>query len=53
VIPESPKALVGDGVLITWAGYIAAHGAEAIVWALTVIILVFRAILLWRQVKAK
>jgi hypothetical protein len=49
LLPESPRALVGDGALVTWAGYVAAHGAAAVLWALTAAVLLLRAMILWRQ----
>lgn len=46
---ESPKALVGDGALVTAAIWIVTHIGSALIWALTIAILLLRAMILWRQ----
>lgn len=48
-IPESPKALVGDGALLTWAGYVLAHPASTTITGLTIAIMVLRLMMMWRQ----
>jgi hypothetical protein len=45
-----PRA-VGDGALVTWAVYVATHGAAAIITALTIAVLLLRAMILFRQWK--
>jgi hypothetical protein len=52
LIHEDPRALVGDGALLTWAGYVVTHGAAAMISALTIAILMLRAMILFRQWKA-
>lgn len=52
IIPESPKALVGDGALLAWAGYVVTHGAAAIITVLTIAIMMLRALILLRQWRA-
>jgi hypothetical protein len=52
ILPESPKALVGDGALATAAIWVLHNVASATIWALTIAILLFRAIILYRQVRA-
>jgi hypothetical protein len=52
MIPDSPKALVGDGALVTWGLWVAAHLPSAIIVTLTIAALVLRVMLLLRQWKA-
>jgi len=49
ILPESPKALVGDGALVTWGAYVVTHIGSALIWALTIAILMLRAMILYRQ----
>ena len=49
---ESPKALVGDGALVTAAIWIVTHIGSLMIWALTIAILMLRAMILYRQWKA-
>jgi len=52
MFPESPKALVGDGALVTAAIWVAHNIASAAIWGLTIAILLLRALILYRQWKA-
>lgn len=52
ILPESPKALVGDGALVTWALWVAAHLPSAIIVALTIVALILRVMILHRQWRA-
>jgi lysozyme family protein len=49
MLPESPKALAFDGTLVSAVLYAVAHFESAIVWALSIVILTLRAMLLYRQ----
>jgi hypothetical protein len=49
MILESPKTLALDGGLTTWAVFVAAHGAAAVITALTISILLLRLMILLRQ----
>jgi hypothetical protein len=52
MLSESPRAAVVDGTLATWSVWIVIHGGGAIISALTIVALVLRVMLLWRQWKA-
>jgi hypothetical protein len=51
MLPESPKALVGDGALVTWATYVLTHPGTSAITVLTIAILLLRSMILWRQWK--
>jgi hypothetical protein len=48
-LPESPRALVGDGALVSWALWLLAHGATVVITALTIALMSVRLMILWRQ----
>jgi hypothetical protein len=52
ILPESPRALIGDGALATWALWVAAHLPSAIIVALTIAALILRVLILYRQWRA-
>jgi hypothetical protein len=49
ILPESPKALAVDGTLAAWVAWLIAHGATAVMTALTISILFMRLLILIRQ----
>lgn len=49
ILPESPKALLGDGVLVSWLVWVATNAASAILIALAIAISTVRLMILWRQ----
>lgn len=49
ILPESPKALAFDGTLATVAIWVVTHIGSALIWALTIAILLLRAMILLRQ----
>jgi hypothetical protein len=51
ILPESPKALAFDGSLVTVALWVAHNATSAILWLLTAVILLLRAMILYRQWK--
>jgi hypothetical protein len=51
LLPESPRALVGDGALVAWVVWIATHAASAILISLAIAISIVRLMILWRQWK--
>lgn len=46
---ESPKALAFDGGLTTWALFVVAHGAAAVITVLTIALMTVRLMILVRQ----
>jgi hypothetical protein len=52
MLPESPRALVGDGALVTWIVWLATNGASAVLIALAIAISIVRLMILWRQWRA-
>jgi hypothetical protein len=51
ILPESPRALFGDGVLVTWIVWLATNGASIILICLAIAISFVRLMILWRQWK--
>lgn len=49
ILPESPKALVGDGALVTGLVWVANHAASAMLVSLAIAISILRLLILWRQ----
>ena len=47
--PESPRALVGAGALVSGIVWLAANGASAILIVLAIAISAVRLMILWRQ----
>lgn len=45
----SPKSLTFDGVLTTWALFVVAHGAAAVITVLTIALMTVRLMILLRQ----
>lgn len=46
---ESPRALAFDGTLTTWAVYVITHSPTVLIEIGTLILVVIRIMLLWRQ----
>jgi hypothetical protein len=49
ILPESPRALVGDGALVGWVVWVATHAASGILIGLAIAISIVRLMILWRQ----
>ena len=49
ILPESPQAALGDGLLIAWATWVVTSGLPTLVTAATLIVLILRGMILWRQ----
>ena len=49
LLPESPRAIVGDGALVSWLVWVATSASSAILIALAIMISTVRLMILWRQ----
>jgi hypothetical protein len=52
-VPEHPKTFLLDGGLTTWALFVLAHGAAAVISALTIALLALRVLIAYREWRGK
>lgn len=49
ILPESPRALALDGTLATWATFVIVNGLPALITVGTLILIVLRVLIAWRE----